>query len=98
MRACSDRGIWRAVRGSGSTGAAASSLRTGAGDSIESTRGFRAGCSAEGAGSETGGFPLLHPALGSCSSFVEGLLAGSDTGIADGPFFGVSFGCILCKP
>jgi hypothetical protein len=37
------------------TGAAASSLRTGAGDRIASTRGFRAGRSAEGAGSETDG-------------------------------------------
>jgi hypothetical protein len=55
MRAWWDRGIWRVVRGSGSTGAAASSSRTGAGDRIESTRGFRAGCLAEGAGSETDG-------------------------------------------
>jgi hypothetical protein len=55
MRAWCDRGIWRVVRGSGSTGAATSSLRTGAGDRIESTRGFRAGCSAEGAGSEGDG-------------------------------------------
>jgi hypothetical protein len=55
MRAWWDRGIWRVVRGSGLTGAAASSLRTGAGGGIESTRGFRAGCSADGAGSETDG-------------------------------------------
>jgi outer membrane biosynthesis protein TonB len=40
------------VRGSGLTGVAASSLRTDAGDRIESTRGFRAGRSAEGTGSE----------------------------------------------
>jgi hypothetical protein len=73
MRACSDRGISRAVRGSGSTGGAASSLRTGSGDGIGSTRGFRAGWSAEGAGSEAGGFPLLHPALGSCSSWYSGV-------------------------
>jgi hypothetical protein len=53
MRAWCDRGIWRVVRGSGLTGAATSSLRTGAGDRIARTRGFRAGCSAEGAGSET---------------------------------------------
>jgi hypothetical protein len=43
------------IRGSGSTGAASSSLRTGAGDKIARTRGFRAGCSAEGAGSEGDG-------------------------------------------
>src|ERR1700730_16597124 len=55
MRAACDRGIWRVVRGSKSTGAATSSLRTGAGDRIESTRGFRAGRSAEGAGSEAEG-------------------------------------------
>jgi hypothetical protein len=55
MRACCDRGISRAVRGSGLTGAAISLLRTGAGDSIGSTRGFRLDRSAEGAGSETDG-------------------------------------------
>ena len=38
MCAWCDRGIWRVVRGP--TGAATSSLRTGAGDRIESTRGF----------------------------------------------------------
>jgi hypothetical protein len=54
MRAWCDRGISRVVRGSGSTGAAASSLRTGGGDKIGSTRGFRAGGSADGAGSEGG--------------------------------------------
>ena len=43
------------VRGAGSTGGATSSLRTGAGDRIASTGGFRAGCSADGAGSETDG-------------------------------------------
>jgi hypothetical protein len=43
------------VRGSGLAGAATSSLRTGAGDRIESTRGFRAGRSADGAGAETDG-------------------------------------------
>jgi hypothetical protein len=37
------------------TGAATSSLRTGAGDRIDSTRGFRAVRSAEGAKSETDG-------------------------------------------
>src|ERR1700722_5919701 len=55
MQACCDRGISRAVRGSGLTGAAISLLRTGAGDSIGSTRGFRLDRSAEGAGSETDG-------------------------------------------
>jgi hypothetical protein len=55
MRAWCDRGIWRLVRGSGLVGAATSSLRTGVGDRIASTRGFRAGRSAEGAGSETDG-------------------------------------------
>jgi hypothetical protein len=55
MRAWCDRGIWRVVRGSGLTGAATSSLRTGDGDRIASTRGFRAGCSAEGTGSEANG-------------------------------------------
>jgi hypothetical protein len=55
MRACSDRGIWRVVRGSGLTGAATFSLRTGAGDRIASTRGFSSGRSAEGAGSEGDG-------------------------------------------
>ena len=55
MRACCDRGISRAVRGSGLTGAAISLLRTAAGDSIGSTRGFRAGCSADGTPSETDG-------------------------------------------
>jgi hypothetical protein len=43
------------VRGSGLTGAATSSLRTGAGDGIASTRGFRAGCSSEGVESEADG-------------------------------------------
>jgi hypothetical protein len=55
MRAWCDRGIWRVARGSGLTGAATSSSWTGAGDSVDSTRGFRAGRSAEGAGSETDG-------------------------------------------
>jgi hypothetical protein len=55
MRAWCDRGISRVVRGSGLTGAATSSLRTGAGDRIASTRGFRAGCSADGTGSEIDG-------------------------------------------
>ena len=52
MRAWCDRGTWRVVRGSGSIGAATSSLRTGGGDRIGRTRGFRAGRSAEGSGSE----------------------------------------------
>jgi len=43
------------VRGSGLTGAATSWLRTGAGDKIASTRGFLAGCSTDGTGSETDG-------------------------------------------
>jgi hypothetical protein len=43
------------VRGSGLTGAATSSLRAGGGDRIGSTRGFRAGRSADGTGSETDG-------------------------------------------
>src|SRR5258708_11711701 len=55
MRAWCDRGIWRVVRGSGLTGAATSLLRTGAGDRIASTRGFRAGRSAEGTEPETDG-------------------------------------------
>jgi hypothetical protein len=55
MRAWCDRGISRVVRGSGLTGAAASSLWTGAGDRIESTRGFRAGCLAKGTDSEADG-------------------------------------------
>jgi hypothetical protein len=55
MRAWCDRGIWRVVRGSGLTGVATSSLRTGGGDRIASTRGFRAGRSADGAGSEADG-------------------------------------------
>jgi hypothetical protein len=55
MRAWCDRGTWRVVRGSGWIGASSSSLRTGVGDEIVSTRGFRAGRSAEGAGSETDG-------------------------------------------
>jgi hypothetical protein len=55
MRAWCDRGIWRVVRGSGLTGAATSSFRTGAGDKVARTRGFRAGRSAEGTGSETDG-------------------------------------------
>jgi hypothetical protein len=29
---------------------------------------------------------------------VEGLPVGRDAGIADEPFFGISFGHILCKP
>jgi hypothetical protein len=55
MRAWCDRGISRVVPGSGLTGGATSSLRTGAGDEIGRTRGFRAGRSAEGAGSESDG-------------------------------------------
>jgi hypothetical protein len=55
MRAWCDRGIWRVVRGSELTGAETSSLRTSGGDRIGSTRGFRAGRSAEGTGSETDG-------------------------------------------
>jgi len=43
------------VRGSGLTGVAPSSLRTDAGDRIESTRGFRTGCSTEGTGCSTEG-------------------------------------------
>jgi hypothetical protein len=49
------RDAWRVVRGSGSTGGAASSWRTGGGDRIGSTRGLRAGWSAEGAESEADG-------------------------------------------
>jgi hypothetical protein len=55
MRAYCDRGISRVGRGSGLPGAATSLFRTGAGDKIGSTRGFRADCSAEGADSETDG-------------------------------------------
>jgi hypothetical protein len=55
MRAWCDRGIWRVVRGSGLAGAATSSLRTGVGDRIGRTRGFRAGCPAKGTVSEADG-------------------------------------------
>ena len=59
MRAWCDRGIWRVVRGSGLTGGGTSSLRTGGGDRIARTRGFRADPSADGAGSEVDGFDGL---------------------------------------
>jgi hypothetical protein len=69
MRAWWDHGISRVVRGSGSTGAATSSLRTGAGDETDSTRGFRAGCSADGAGSETdGGSPFRREERLGCAA------------------------------
>jgi hypothetical protein len=77
MRACSDRGIWRVVRGWGLTGAATSSLRIGAGDEIGRTRGIRAGRSADGAGSEADGSTARGFGVKSASAVWRSLAIGS---------------------
>lgn len=73
MRAYCDRGISRVGWGSGLTGAATSLFRTGAGDKIGSTRGFRADCSAEGADSGTGGATRRRFGVKSASAALRAL-------------------------